>query len=709
MGFDTSKFVESFLSVGKERLLKLEKAVLENESLSKEDFEELMREAHTLKGEARMVGFKEISDMAHHLEDFFLELKQGVGDKNQIIDKILDYIQQIREKFKDVEGEKHKKSQQRQEGKKVKHLKKEKKDKLLRVRSEHFKRITDLAIETVCAFKQIEQTASFFRKLCSKLSEIRIEWDQTYLHLTKEFSSSLLSLEGLNNNLHQFCDLITSLRTKYENALSLASPTVGGLLVECLAARMRPLSRIFDVYPAEVRRIASRLGKKVNLHISGGDIELDRDIVEAINEPLIHLVRNAIDHGIEPSNQREIKGKPPIGNLWIRAKRQGQKVIIEVEDDGRGIDIEKVRNKALKKGIMLEELIVEEDGHLSESLKKLLFSSGFSTKNEVTDISGRGVGMDTVKKAIYKLNGVIDIFSYKDKGTKVVLELPLTLALMQVLIIKISNRIFSIPTHWVKDIVFFDKSKILKHEGLPRILVNDESIYLFDLAKVLKLNSSNKNNKDKAFVIVLGHERLKKAFLIDELITQTEVILKPIPSYLTSEFVVGTNIFEDGKISLVLNISNLLRIDNNLTIDTIKKTDNKLKKRSNPKILVVDDAVITRSLLKNLLISAGYEVGSATNGMEALELLGKEHFDMVITDLEMPIMDGYELTRKIRENERIRTLPIIILSSHDTQDEIKKGFAVGADEYLQKGNFTQQTLIKVIEELLYHGSNSNAI
>jgi len=703
MGFDTSKFVDSFLSVGKERLLKLEKAVLEEESLSKEDFEELMREAHTLKGEARMVGFKEISDMAHHLEDFFLDLKQDKGNKSEIIEEILDYIQKIREKFESIEGEK-----QRKDSKKgrTKCKKKTKRDKLLRVRSEHFKRITDLAIETACAFKQLEQTAVSFRRLCSKLSEIRIEWDQTYISLSKTFPDASANLYGLNDNLHQFCDLITALRSRYESALSLASPAVGGLLVECLAARMRPLSRIFDAYPAEVHRIATRLGKKVNIHISGGDIELDRDIVEAINEPLIHLVRNAIDHGIEPPSQREMMGKNPVGNLWIKAKRQGQKVIIEVEDDGSGIDIEKIRNKALKKGIVLENSLIEQDGRLNESLRNLLFSSGFSTKDEVTDISGRGVGMDTVKKAIYKLNGIIDVFSYKNKGTKIILELPISLALMQVLIIRVANRIFSIPTHWVKEIVFFDKSKVLKHEGVPKILINDELLYLFDMAKLLHLSSSTSN---KAFVIVLGHERLKKAFLIDELVSQTEVILKPIPSYLGAEFVVGANIFEDGKISLVLNISNILRIDNNSFLDNYTKNNNKSNQASKPRILVVDDAVITRSLLKNILISAGYDVVSAINGMEALELLGKEHFDIVITDLEMPVMDGYELTKKIRKNERLKTIPIIILSSHDSQDEIKKGFAVGADEYLQKGNFTQQTLIKVIEELLYHGNNSNVV
>jgi len=702
MAFDTSKFIESFLSVGKERLLKLEKAALEGESLSKEDFEGLMREAHTLKGEARMVGFKEISDMAHQLEDFFLDLKQGTGDKAEIIDKILNHIQEIRKKFNAIENKKQGKPK-KQKGKQTRNIRvKESKDKILRVRSERFKKITDLSIETACAFKQIEQTAIFFRKLCSKLSEIRIEWDQAYLQLSKEASNVYSQVEGLNENFHQFCDLLTNLRCKYENAISLTTPAISSLLVECLAARMRPLSRIFDAYPAEVRRIASRLGKKVNIYISGGNIELDRDIVEAINEPLIHLVRNAIDHGIESPSQREMKGKSPIGNLWIRAKRQGQKVIIEVEDDGKGIDIEKIRNKSLKKGIILDELIIEQDGRLSESLKKVLFSSGFSTKDEVSDISGRGVGMDTVKKAIYKLNGLIDIFSYKDKGTKVILELPISLALMQVLIIRVDQRIFSLPTHWVKDIVFFDSSKVLTHEGLPKILIRDESYYLFDLAKVLNLKSS----KEKTFVVILGHDRHKKAFLIDELITQTEVILKPIPSYLRTELVVGANIFEDGKISLVLNVSNILRVDN---IDINNHiTNNKQKKYTKPRILIVDDAVITRSLLKNILTSAGYDVSSATNGMEALELLGQEHFDIVLTDLEMPIMDGYELTKEIRSNDRLKTIPIIILSSHETQDEIKKGFSVGADEYLQKGKFSQQTLIKVIEELLHHG-NSNYV
>ncbi len=713
MGFNTTKFIESFLSVAKDRLVKLEKAALEGDSLSKEDFEGLMREAHTLKGEARMVGFKDISDMSHQLEDFFLELQQGTGDKTSIIDKILEHIQNIRTKLEKIEnktqGEKNlqgENSSQKEKAKPKRVIKrKDTKDKILRVRSERFKKITDLSIETVCAFKQIEQTGLLFRRLCSKLSEIRIEWDQTYIQFSKGNIST--DLNEFHKKLHQFCDLVTKLRSRYDSALSLAAPTVNNLLVECLEARMRPLSRIFDAYPAEVHRIAARLGKKVNLHISGGEIELDRDIVEAINEPLIHLVRNAIDHGIESPEQREIKGKDYTGNLWIKAKRQGQKVIIEVEDDGRGIDIAKVRNKALRKGIILDKLIIEQDGHLSESLKKLLFSSGFSTKDEISDISGRGVGMDTVKEAIYKLNGAIDIFSYKDRGTKVVLELPISLALMQVLIIRVSDHIFSLPTHWIKDIVFFDSSKVLEHEGIPKILINNESLYLFDLSKILNLTPS----KNKTFVLVLGHERHKKAFLIDELITQTEVILKPIPSYLETDFVMGSNIFENGQISLVLNVSNILRID---TLESLTKTSKLNKKNkyikhskySKPKILIVDDALITRSLLKNILISAGYEVNSATNGMEALEQLGRDRFDIVLTDLEMPIMDGYELTKKIRSNERLKNIPIIILSSHETQDDIKKGFAVGADEYLQKGNFTQQTLIEVIEQLLHHGTSN---
>ena len=705
MDFDTAKFIDSFIDVGRERLLTLEKSVMSvsGPKPSSDLVEELMREAHTLKGEARMIGLDEISHLAHELEDMFLAWGQGelAGTENtDATTSLLEKIQDIRLKLdllakkdsSDSSGTKSHKDSNTPE--------------TMRIRAERIQKITDLAIETVCSYKQIERTNQFFRSICKGLPDLHTLWDDLFPYIKKCMSDEDVHLNRLGEftqRFYQLCDHLQQMRSRCEMAMSMVSPVTNALLVECLAARMRPLSVILDAYPGEVQRLASALNRKVNLHIEGKDIELDRAIVHAINEPLIHMVRNAVDHGIEDSFTRESKGKDAVGNLWIRAKRQGQKVIIEVEDDGKGLDFESIRNKSLERGIILEDKITSDDGRICGQVKEIIFTPGFSTKEEVTEVSGRGVGMDTIKQAIDHLNGMLEIYTWKDKGTKVVIELPLSLALMPVLMVDIGGRFFSIPTHWIEDIVFLDKSQILHHEGVPRIVVDGKAYYLYELSSLLGGYAKEDNTfnfHSRRPVVILSNGHLKGAYVVDDLIDQIETVLKSVPSYINTEIIVGANIFEDGKISLLINVPSILRKCQGDDIPSPKTFSKVTKKIDSVKILAVDDAVITRSLLKNILLSAGYDVKTATNGMEALDILSRSSFDLVVTDLEMPIMDGLELTRRIKANPRLKDIPVVILSSHEEPEDIRTGIDAGADAYLPKGGFKQKKLIETLEHLL---------
>ncbi len=464
-----------------------------------------------------------------------------------------------------------------------------------------------------------------------------------------------------------------------------------------MVIRMLPISTIFNKYPRAVRDLAKEFEKKVNLVIKGETTELDKKVLEEINDPLIHLVRNSVDHGIEKPEERKRVGKKEVGQLILSASHEGDHILIEISDDGRGIDPEKIKQTAIKKGYINED---EASGLDEQDILYLIFESGFSTSTIITDVSGRGVGMDIVKRKIEEeLKGSVKIESNLGKGVKYTLMLPLTLAIIRALLIKTGDRVFAIPTTALEETIKINQRKIQKIKGKEAFQLRGNFIPLVSLSNILGLEERGSVDGDISIVIINSGGR-RIGFKVQDLIFEQQIVIKTLGNHLKKVTnIAGTTILGEGEIVLILHIPDLIKSARE--IEGLKTWYKKKKesKQSEVKILVVEDSLTTRELEKSIFEAAGYQVDLAINGQEALSLLDQKNYDLVVTDIQMPLMDGFELTKTIKENDELKQIPVVILTSLENDTEKQKGIEVGADAYIVKSTFDQASLLNTINRL----------
>lgn len=470
-----------------------------------------------------------------------------------------------------------------------------------------------------------------------------------------------------------------------------------------MKVRMLPVSTVFDAFPRMVRDLARERGKKIDLQVNGGETELDRKVLEEIKDPLIHILRNAVDHGIETTELRELAGKPAKGTIRLQAFQKGSSIVIEVIDDGAGIDVNKVKKAALKAGIISAE---EAEMMSDDEARRLIFASGVSTSATLTDISGRGVGMDVVRKNVEALHGQVDLESTLGLGTTIALTLPLTLATTQELLVQVTDQTYGIPISAVERILRVQKKDIKTVEGKEAILVDNEPVSLVNLADVLELEEIEEEDKSnlKMPVVILGSARWRIGFLVKAVVGQQESVVKSLGKQLSRvRNVAGASILGSGKVIMTLNPSDLMKSARGVKrgssiAERLGQIDVKEIERST--IMVVDDSLTTRNLEKTILETAGYNVLVATDGAEALNLLESNgKCDIVVSDVAMPRMNGFELTQAIRKHPRLKETPVILITSLDSREDKERGIEVGADAYIIKSNFDQADFIQTIKQL----------
>ncbi|HOK40963.1 MAG TPA: response regulator [bacterium] len=423
--------------------------------------------------------------------------------------------------------------------------------------------------------------------------------------------------------------------------------------------------------------------------MSGEETKIDKNMIEKLIDPLIHIIRNSIDHGIEPEEVRIKKNKNPVGYIHLSAFYKGDNVIIQIEDDGAGINIKKVSEIALKKNLITKEMLEKMS---REEIMLLIFQPGFSTAEKVTELSGRGVGMDVVKKTIEELNGTISIKSEEDVGTVISLFLPLTLAIMQILLIKVLNYTLAIPLYLIKETVFCQKSDIyelsdklvfnLRGEIVPIIILND----ILNIPKSPLMNVADNNDSSIPIVIITVNEK-NFGFIVDKLEGKQEIVLKNFGTLLNRvPFVSGATIMGDGSVVLILDIIAIIRESNKYKFVKVTEKIKEEPKTSliKKKVLVVDDAMAIRSYLKKQLLEFGFEVDEAENGKVALLKSKDKKYDLFTIDFLMPEMDGYELISLLRNTDNYKKTPIIAISSKGENVDKIKGFELGVDEYIVK-------------------------
>ena len=463
--------------------------------------------------------------------------------------------------------------------------------------------------------------------------------------------------------------------------------------------RMVPVSTLFDLFPRMIRDIGKEKGKSVQLKLEGMDTEIDRQVLEGLKDPLVHLLRNSVDHGIELPDVRRKNNKAEQGTITLKAFQQGNQIVIEVSDDGAGIHLAAVRRVAIEKNLMTP---AQAQALTPQETVDLIFHSGLSTHASVTALSGRGVGMDVVREQLEKLHGQVKTTTKSHKGTTFHLILPLTLATSHVLMLSVAGETVAVPTTSVERILSIDPSTIGSMEGKPAVTINGQALPLISLAQVLELPDAGNgmNRHEKISVVVLGAVEKRMAFQVDGFIGDQEIVVKSLGQQLRRvRHIAGATILGSGQVVMILNAGSMMQ--------TAKRASARaypvrplVTKTAVKKILVVDDSITTRLLEKNILENQGYQVVQAADGMEGWEIMQSDSFDAVVFDIEMPRMNGLQLTEKVRGEGRFENLPVILVTSLETSRDKIRGMEAGADAYITKGSFDQQELLETIERLI---------
>jgi len=752
--FDRSIFISKFVDESLENneqlsdtLLGLEKN-LTDESLIRE----CMRLAHILKGSARMMGFKFQGSLLHKMEDLFNEFvnngKKVTEHHTELLFTCIDLMKEnltnIKREGKEIdpgttlldsldlaikgdtfgipEGIKRdnvseiQKEEIKEEVPTPKPAEKIQEPKQTQVKSQPAEQ-TPADVLPVRKFgdsirvntSKLDNTIKLVGELLvnRQRAQIRLSEFHDLRKLMKGFVYQLSGViqvkeeEEARELLRLSERILTMLEGqahRYREDLALQDLIINELQSNTIKMRMEPLNVIFNAYPRAIRDISKSLNKQVELVIQGEETELDRKMIEKLNDPLIHLLRNAIDHGIESPEEREKAGKPVRGLIRIQALTEGSNIVLHVEDDGGGIDIEKIKQKALQKKMFRSE---EELEGLNEfEIMKLIFMPNFSTAAIITDISGRGVGLDIVKKNIEDMKGYISVDSILGSGTKFTIKLPLTLTTIRSLICLSGNQKWSIPISSIKQTLILDRNEVIEVVDRDAIRLDNQIISLVRLSRALGLKEENAD-PHKLMIVVGYYGKEQIAFVVDDILEEIEVVIKPIPSVVHKvKNVSAVTVSLNGEIIPILFMPDLI-LSAKMIQEGMKEPIIQSKTGENvPLVLVVDDSLNTREIEKTILEAYGYRVETARDGLDGYEKAMETQYDVIVSDLEMPRLNGFGLIERLRLEPKYKLTPIIVVTSRENDNDKRRGIEVGANAYIIKGSFDQTSLVDTIESLL---------
>ncbi len=747
---DMREIIEDFLIEAFELIDQIDQDLVELEN-NPEDLEllnSIFRVAHTIKGSSSFLNFDVLTKLTHHMEDvlnkarrdelkmtpevmdvvlesidymkaLLQEIRDTGSDQNSSIDideicRKLDAISNGKE-IEEYESE-NKKEKEEQNENKEEHSEEEMDysnmskeeieaeiEKLLKKRKEEDKKRRELKKaqkkledknkkeekkEPPKPKKEVKPKKEIQKSSPSSLEQtIRVEVKRLD-HLMNLIGELVL---GKNRLLKIYDDV----EERYEGekfleelnqVVSSISVVTTDLQIAVMKTRMLPIAKVFNKFPRLVRDLSRELNKDIELIISGEDTELDKSIIEEIGDPLVHIIRNSCDHGIESADERKMLGKPSKGRIELKAYNEGNQIVIEVKDDGKGLDAEILKQKALEKGLISER---EAQNMGVKEAFNLIFKPGFSTAKQVTNVSGRGVGMDVVKTNIEKLNGIIDIDSELGKGTVIKLKIPLTLAIIQSLLVGVQEEYYAIPLASVLETVRISLEDIYMIEGRNVLRLRDEILYLARLSDIFGVEQVY-DASDHAYVVVIGLAESKLGIIVDTLIGQEEIVIKSMGDYLQGiEGIAGATIRGDGRVTLIVDIAALMELSKNIKTNIVEDAKKPKKVKSSPSdytVLIVDDSKTDRAIMKKALSKLGINIVEATNGVEALTIVKSNKYDLdtILVDIEMPRMDGYTLASEIKKYSRYKHIPLIAVTSRTSKSDRLRGIEVGMTEYITK-------------------------
>ncbi len=495
--------------------------------------------------------------------------------------------------------------------------------------------------------------------------------------------------------------------------VSSISAVTTDLQLAVMKTRMQPVGKVFNKFPRMVRDLSRELGKSIELIIEGEETELDKSIVEEIGDPLIHIIRNSCDHGIEPLEERRRLNKPETGKVQLSAYNEGNHIVIKISDDGKGLDPVMLKEKAVEKGVISER---DAEGMSDREAFNLIFKPGFSTAKVVSNVSGRGVGMDVVKTNIEKLNGIIEIDSEVGVGTTQKLKIPLTLAIIQALLVGVQEEYYAIPLSSVLETVRISQDEIYTVDGKSVLRLRDEVLSLVRLSDIFKVDAILESNSD-VYVVIIGLADQKIGVIVDYLIGQEEVVIKSLGYYLkNTRGIAGATVRGDGKITLIVDVGAMMDMAKSIKVNitTLMNESENTKSKNSPSdyiVLAIDDSSTDRAIIRKCLKPLGITLLEASNGLEGLEMLknGDKTPDAILVDIEMPKMDGYTFASEVRKYNKFKNLPLIAVTSRVTKTDRMRGVESGMTEYITKPYSGEYLTTVVKRSIKLEGGESWAI
>jgi chemotaxis protein histidine kinase CheA/ActR/RegA family two-component response regulator len=741
MALDPRKFLLRFIDEGREHCSRITEGllVLERKPGDAETLNALFRSAHTIKGSARMLKQLSVSKLAHHMEDVLDALR---GNRIQFSPKVSDLLLECVDRLvamlevlasgaeppepssefcqalsrqataedgtnpetlpaepspssavEDGLGAASPPVQPEPPSKDVApnpaarlgqteylRIHATKLDDLIRLMGEIVSENSRLRLQ-IRRLRDVDHSAQRFARTLATWMERQPEregWPEQQVALTALQTSLRRSVRALSD------------------ASVLQEHLVTDLQDASLKLRMLPLSTVFDPLRRTVRDLAREHGKDVNFIVEGADTELDRKIIEKLGDPLLHMIRNSLDHGLETAAERQSAAKPARGTLALSAFYEGGFVTITLRDDGRGLSAVRIKEKALAKRLYDAETLA----NMSRAeVHNLIFLAGFSTSPIITDLSGRGVGMDVVhKNVVDELKGTISIESREGTGTTFFLRLPLNLAVFSLFMISAGGKVCALPGTSIVEMLSIRRDQLVEIVHKRALRLREQLIPVENLALLLGLPLAEVS-KEEVLVIIISDGNEKMGLIVDEILGREEMVVKPLPPHMQSlKLVSGATLLEGDTILNVLQTPELFQRARSMAEALRPAVAATMAMEIS--ILVVDDSVNTREIEKSILEAYGYRVVTAEDGEEAYEIAQNERFDLIVTDVEMPRLDGFSLTERLRGNARYRSVPIVIVTSLEKEEDKKRGIAVGADAYIVKSAFDQSNLLDIVRSLV---------
>ncbi len=717
---------------------------LERNPMAADHLEACMRAAHSLKGAARIVNLNASVKIAHAMEDCFVAAQKGKVTLGQTQVNCLlhgvDWLARISQ-LPEAEAGERETAQKAEidrlleqlssvlEGKAISQATdlapapppemarpnpaepssacapaaKESSDRMLRVTADHLNRLLGLAGESLVESRWLKPFAE---------SLLRLKRMQYDLGKTLDGLRESLSEQGLDEptlsplaaaqrkfvECHRFLSLrLAELEWFDHRSASLAH----GLYHQTLACRMRPFADGVQRFPRMVRDLAHALGKEVNLEIAGELTPMDRDILERLEAPLNHLIRNAVDHGIEPPEERRRAGKAPEGTVRLEARHSAGMLLIIVSDDGRGVQLEALRDTVVRKQLTNAETAAQ----MAEAeLLEFLFLPGFTMKAEVTEISGRGVGLDVVQNLVKQVRGGVRVWTQPGQGMRFHLQLPLTLSLVHTLLADIGGETYAFPLAYIARTLKLPKDRVQTLEGRQHFLLDGRQIGLVTAHQILE-QGEPPPAVDGSSVIVIGDRGNTFGFVVDRFLGERELVVQPLDPRLgkVKDISAGA-VMEDGSPVLIVDVEDMVRSVEKLVstgrLTHVQRDGARAAARQRKRVLVVDDSLTVRELERKLLSSRGYEVEVAVDGMDGWNAVRSGRFNLIVTDIDMPRMDGIELVNLIRKDAHLKSLRVMVVSYKDREEDRRRGLEAGADYYLTKGSFHDETLLHAVTDLI---------